>query len=83
MLTIDEKKLILSALAFASSSDVIANFSPVEEHTMADLAVRLREEYNIDELDSVYIPYKTKSDMVKWSSKSSTVSKFTDFIEFE
>jgi hypothetical protein len=83
MLTDLEKKLIVSALAFSSTEDVIADFTKEEELAMSELAVKLREEYCIDEVDSVYLPYKTTSDLKVNSSNLDIVEKYTDFIHFD
>jgi hypothetical protein len=83
MLTEQEKKLIISALAFASSEDVIADFTPSEEQALCELAVKLREDYDIMEVDSVYIPYKSKSDMEKHATDLDIVKNYTEFINFE
>ena len=83
MLTQEEKELIIAALAFASTEDVVADFTPQQEERMSELAVRLREEYDISELSSVYIPYKSHLELKRYASDPSIVSKYTDFIPFD
>jgi len=83
MLTQTEKELIIAALAFASTEDIVADFSTEQEEAMSDIAVKLREEYDITSLDSVFIPFKSNLELKRYASDPTIVSKYTDFISFD
>ena len=83
MLTEEEKELIVSALAFSSTTDVIGDFTPQQELTMSDLVVRLKDEYDLMELESVYLPYKSERELDRYASDPSIAKKYVGFIHFD
>lgn len=83
MLSTEEKELIVSALAFASTEDVVADFTPLQEEQMSDLVVKLRDEFDLHELESVYLPYKSQLELNRYASDPKIVSKYTNFIPFD
>ncbi len=83
MLNEEEKELIVSALAFSSSADVVADFTPQQELLMSELVIRLKEEYDLMELESVYLPYKSERDLDRYASDPSIAKKYIGFIHFD
>ncbi len=83
MLTEEEKELIVSALAFSSSTDVIGDFTPQQELAMSDLVVRLKDEYDLMELESVYLPYKSERDFDRYAADPLIAKKYIGFIHFD
>ena len=83
MLTEEERELIVSALAFSSTSDVVADFTPQQEILMSELVVRLKEEYDLMELEGVYLPYKSERDLDRDASDPSIAKKYIGFIHFD
>lgn len=83
MLTDEEKELIVSALAFASTPDVVADFNTTQELVMSELVVKLREGYELDELESVYLPYKSERDLDQYGANTRIAQKYVDFIRFD
>ena len=83
MLTTEEKELIVSALAFASSSDVVADFTAQQELVMSELVIRLKDDYELTELESVYLPYKSEWEFDQDASEPIVSKKYVGFIHFE
>jgi len=83
MLTEEEKELIVSALAFSSSTDVVADFTAQQELVMSDLVLRLKDEYDLMELESVYLPYKSERDLDRYASDPKVAKKYIGFIHFD
>jgi hypothetical protein len=80
MLTQDEQELIVSALAFASSADVCANWTEEQTEAMCDLACRLREEYEIHELENLELAYVDEEDIENRAESPEIAKKLIDFI---
>jgi hypothetical protein len=80
MLTQDEQELIVSALAFSSTGDVVAHWTEEQQEAMADLACTLREEYNISDLDGIELPFKSEEDIDKQAETPNIAKRFVDFI---
>lgn len=83
MLTEEEKELIVSALAFSSSTDVIGDFTAQQELVMSDLVMRLKDEYDLRELESVYLPYKSEIEFDRDANDPLIAKKYIGFIHFD
>jgi len=78
----EDKELIVSALAFAASSDIIAKFTPEQEARLGELAVEFKEEYELNSVSMVELPYRNQQEIEKYADNYEAVSRFLEFVKF-